>query len=134
MKKLIIAFLLVSALLNASAYEDGLSAYKKANYKKAKKLFEKAAKKGNAKAQYKLAYIYANFHTGLKKDQKKAMYWYEKAAKQNNGDAQADLAWIYGNGLGVKQDIKKSKRLFKQACSNGSKLGCAFYKALNKKK
>jgi len=131
--KLIIAVLLVSTLLNAGVYEDGLKAYKKANYKQAKKLFEKAAKKGNAKAQYKLAYMYANTHKGIKKNQKKAMKWYKKSAKQGNGDAQADLAWIYGNGIGVKPDIKKAKKLFKQACSNGSKMGCAFNKALNKK-
>ena len=135
MKKLIIiAILTLSTLLNANTYNDGMKAYKAGKFTQAKQLFEKAAKKGDVNAQYRLAYMYANAHKGIKKDSKKSIYWYEKAAKQNNANAQADLAWIYGNGIGVEPDIKKAKKLFKQACKNGSKIGCAFTKAFNKKK
>lgn len=62
-------------------YEQGQGV--QANMNRAIRLYCKAAKKGQATAQYRLGWIYANGR-GVKRDDGLAVAWFKKAAKQNH--------------------------------------------------
>jgi len=62
-------------------YEQGQGV--RANMDRAIRLYCKAAKKGQATAQYRLGWIYANGR-GVKRDDGLAAAWFRKAAKQNH--------------------------------------------------
>ena len=103
---------------------------------------QKLAAKGDAQAQYKLAYMYETGQ-GIKVDLDKAMEWYQKAAAQNHPDAQMRLTYI-----SIKKDGYRSakhsgwlKKLQKDAANSGEamlllgtlyKNGFIFRKNLNK--
>jgi hypothetical protein len=64
--------------------------------------------KGNAKAQYNLAQIYAKGEEGIAQDFVEAAKWYRKAAEQGDAEAQAALGRLYANGTGVPQEDKEA--------------------------
>jgi uncharacterized protein len=84
---------------------------------KYKKLQEQA-EKGDAKAQYELANIYAKGE-GVEKDLKKAVYWYEKAAEQGHSYAQYNLGLMYYKGLGVEKDFNTTRYWYEKAAAQG---------------
>ncbi|WP_457611300.1 tetratricopeptide repeat protein [Lutibacter sp.] len=131
MKKIILSILLLSSLVYANLFNDGLDAYNNGNYEKAVTLWEKAANQGDSNAQFNLGLIYENGY-GVKQNYKEAMKWFRKAANQGVANAQTNLGFMYANGKGVRQDLYKAKKLFKKACDNGSQNGCTDYKILNK--
>ena len=59
------------------------------NYEKAFEWWEKAAKQGEAEAQYNLGSMYENGH-GVDQDDSMAMRWYAKAAAQGFRGAEAE--------------------------------------------
>ena len=126
MKKIIIAVLLLATLIHANLVDDGLKYYNNGNYKKAVKLWKKAAEQGDDAAQYNLGVMYDEGQ-GVRQDYKEAVKWYKKAAKQGNGIAQINLGAMYYYGKGVRQDNSKAKELFQRACHNGYKDGCRDY-------
>ena len=74
----------------------------------------KAAKQGDANAQYNLGVMY--YHgKGVEQDYFKAREWYEKAVKQENADAKLNLSVMYYHGKGVKQDYSKAKDWYEKA-------------------
>lgn len=68
-------------------------------------LYEKAAKMGDADAQYKCGVMYCDNGT---RSLDKALYWYEKAARQGNVDAQYICGGMYNCGEGTAVDKKKA--------------------------
>lgn len=62
-----------------------------------------AAQSGDANAQYRLGYMYAN-GLGIPQNNSKAVFWYHKAATQGEVTAQNALGTFYTAGLGVPQD------------------------------
>lgn len=66
------------------------------------------AEKGNAKAQFNLAALYAKGEDGLPQDYAEAAKWYRKAAEQGDAEAQAALGRLYANGTGVPQEDKEA--------------------------
>ncbi len=71
MKKLIFVALSLVAGLLASDYVDGLNAYKAKDYQKAKEIFEKACDSKNARACFKLGFLYLK-GKGVSQDDQKA--------------------------------------------------------------
>lgn len=70
---------------------------------------QKAAKQGDAEAQYNLGSIYYYGVEGVPKDEKKAFPLFEKSANQDDPDAQYNLGLMYYLGAeGVPQDEKKA--------------------------
>lgn len=63
-------------------YEQGRGV--RANIGRAIRLYCKAAKKGQATAQYRLGWIYAHGRRGVKRDDALAVTWFTKAAKQRH--------------------------------------------------
>ena len=88
------------------------------DYEKALFWYEKAANKGNAKAQCMLGNIY-ELGYGVKKNDAKAVEWYNKAAEQGNVYAQCRLGYMYEMGLGVLKDYYKALELYQKAAKSG---------------
>jgi uncharacterized protein len=121
MKKLVAAILLmISIVAWADAFEDGVRAYIKEDYKTALKKFEPLAKQGNAKAQFNLAVMYIKGQ-GVVQDYKQAVRWYTLAAEQGDADAQFDLGVMYSVGQGVVQDAVKAHMWMIIAAANRDK-------------
>ncbi|MFP5040060.1 tetratricopeptide repeat protein [Parasediminibacterium sp. JCM 36343] len=76
---------------------------KNSNYGKAAKLYEKAAKKGLAKAQFYCGYMYIKGR-GVKRDYEKAFSLVREAALQNHPQAQYLLAQMYYSGEGIEKN------------------------------
>ena len=79
------------------------------NYRKAPKWVHRAARQGNAEAQYSLGRMYSNGE-GVPQDYPKALKWYRKAAEQGHADAQYYLALSYANGEGLPQDYIQANK------------------------
>lgn len=82
------------------------------------KQLTKAAKKGDAEAQYQLGYSYY-YGEGVRQNRKEAVYWYTKAAKLNHAEAQYLLAYSYHFGNSITQDYKQSIYWYTKAAEQG---------------
>lgn len=95
---------------------DGVFGIKQ-NYKKAKKLFEKALELDNPEAAKYLASMYVD-GAGVEQDWEKAAEYYTIAADSGFDDARFALATLYYEGLGVKKNKKRTLSLMKKAAKN----------------
>src|SRR5262245_39397781 len=77
----------------ADAFEDGLAAYNRNDYKSAAKLWRPLAEKGNTVAQYNLGTMYFNGQ-GVVKNFAEAEKWWRAAADHGNPDAQLGLGYM----------------------------------------
>ena len=81
--------------------------------------YERAAKQGNASAQYNLAQL---CHAKGAKDPhayEKAKYWYDKSVNAGVKEAYNNLGSLYLNGQGVKKDEQKAFRFFQKGARKG---------------
>jgi TPR repeat protein len=108
--------------LTEQTYQRGRMAFLFGNYEFALKMWEPLAKKGYAKAQATLGWMY---HTGkgVKKNLKKATKWYFRAAKQEHVIAQNNLGVFHEQGLG---GTKKNSRLAAKWYREAAEVGYAF--------
>lgn len=90
------------------------TAYDRADYKTALKVWLPAAEAGDAEAQANVGEI---FERGLggEPNYEAAVLWYEKAANQGNARAQFNLGTLYEQGLGVEQNKLLALNLYRQA-------------------
>jgi len=79
----------------------------------------KAAKAGNAEAQFRLGVMYGN-GDGVGLNYEQALAWFEKAAAQGHENALITLAWMYANGTGVDVDEGRARELYLEAAARGS--------------
>ena len=80
---------------------------------------KKAAEKGSARAQFKLAQCFLAGY-GVPEDHNQANHWYAKAAEQGYVRAQYALARSYLMGLGdIKSDPSKAAQIFTLAAEQG---------------
>lgn len=79
----------------------------------------KAARAGNAEAQFRLGVMYGN-GDGVGLDYQQALAWFEKAAAQGHENALITLAWMYANGAGVDADEDRARQLYLKAAEAGS--------------
>lgn len=86
------------------------------NIKKARELFENAAKSNEAEAQLYLGHIYFK---GGKKNLEKAVKWYRKAAEQGNAEAQSCLAKCYKEGHGVEKNMNLALHWYRNSAAQG---------------
>ena len=103
--------------LLAQRYLEGLGV--KQSDKKAIELFEMAAKRGNATAQYNLGLYYEKGIYGVTQSEKRAIELYTLAANQGHADAQYNLGVMYVNGTGVEQSFSKARELWTKAAAQG---------------
>lgn len=86
----------------------------KGDDKKAFSLFQKAAKEGNADAQYNLGICYYE-GKGTQKSLASAIEWLNKSAEQENISALMKLAELYANGIGGEKNKSQAARLRQKA-------------------
>lgn len=84
------------------------------------KNYKIAARKGNEKAQLKLAKIYKEGLLGVKKDAKESFKWYLILAESGNSGVSFNVAYSYANGIGVEKNYKEAVKWYNVAVSNGS--------------
>jgi len=82
------------------------------------KRLQKAADKGNVKAQSALGRMYVQGQ-GVPQDYAKAAELLQKAADKGDVKAQVTLAAMYGMGQGVPQDYAKAAELLQKAADKG---------------
>jgi len=86
---------------------------------RAEAALRKAAKAGNAEAQFRLGVMYGN-GDGVGLDYEQARDWFEKAAVQGHESALITLAWMHANGTGVGVDEDRARELYLDAARRGS--------------
>lgn len=86
---------------------------------RAEAALRKAARSGNAEAQFRLGVMYGN-GDGVGLDYAQARDWFEKAAAQGHENALITLAWMYANGTGVDADERRARELYLAAARGGS--------------
>ena len=120
--KTLLTALLITLVQPAEAqdYETGKAAYKRGDYPTALQHFRPLAKRGHAKAQSNLGFMYSKGH-GVTQNYVRSISWLSKAAVQNDAHAQHNLGIIHGNGLGVPKDHFLAYLWFTVASANGHK-------------
>lgn len=122
---------------------DSNTSGKPKDEKRAAEWFQKAAMKGHASAQHKLAHM-SKHGRGVTKSMKEAIHWYTKAAEQNYTLSQFNLGLLYAYDVMEKSEHKnlglnadsckdKAKEWFTKAAANGYKDAETQLKQLNKK-
>ncbi|MBX9696014.1 MAG: hypothetical protein K2Z81_26745, partial [Cyanobacteria bacterium] len=84
-----------------------------------------AAANDCAKAQYKLACLYAD-GIGVEQNDRLAAVWFYRAATRCNTEIKVEIALRFYHGVGVKTDIRLARQLLNQAALDGSPR--AYYK------
>ena len=100
------------------AFQDGLEAYNKGDFKTAMENWKPIADSGDAGAQTNVGLLYSQ-GKGVKQDYAQAVDWYKKAAMQNYPDAEYNLGIMYKEGKGVAADSTEAARWFKYAANSG---------------
>lgn len=83
------------------------------------KEYIKAAKKGNADAQWMIGYLYSKGED-VEKDEKKAVYWWRKAAEQGHAQSQLNLGRAYAVGKGVTMDPSQAVYWYRKSADQGN--------------
>lgn len=95
-------------------YLDEFDRFLKHNYSTAMELFQQAAAKGNAEAQYQIGFLY-EYGQGVTRDLEKAMKWYRQAAENGYAEAQAEIGITYAQGRDAKQDYAEALQWLQKA-------------------
>ena len=88
-------------------------------------VYNEAANKNDAAAQYELGKRYYTGRTGAgrygghKQDYNKAFKWWLLAAEQGNAYAQNFLGRCYENGRGVDKDLNEAIKWYRKAAEQG---------------
>ena len=119
--KQILSLSLLSFILIGSSnadYGDGDNAYAEGDYQGAILEWLQVAEQGDARAQYNVAWMYAN-GKGTSQDFQEAVNWYKKSADQGYADAQYNLANLHLRGCGVTQNDYLAFSWFIKAAEQG---------------
>jgi TPR repeat protein len=104
-------FALPAAPALADDFENGLRLSIDGDYSRAAASFRKAADRGEAEAQFKLALMYEEGR-GVARDDRQAVKWYLKAAEQDHALAQLRLGKMLFAGRGTNRDNVEAYKWF----------------------
>ncbi len=107
------------------ALEIGLKAYRNRDYSRAHQILRPLAKRGIAKAQYKMGDLYYYGLGGVKEDYYKALEWYKKAANQGHAGAQFSLGIMYSLARGTSKDESVAEDWFKKSAAQNNSYAMA---------
>ncbi len=125
-------YLLMSLLLLFSSFQTYAATLFKEEKSSATSVFleyQRAAKQGDAEAQYNLGVCYALCYFGDKVENNnlnKAAFWYTKSAEQGNVFAQYNLGICYFYGHGVEKDLNKAFEWYTKSAEQGYALAQNF--------
>ena len=100
------------------AFQDGMEAYSKADFKTALENWRPLAEAGDASAQTNVGLMYSQ-GKGVPQDYQQAFDWYKKAAMQNYPDAEYNLALVFRDGKGMPPNPEEAIRWFQHAAESG---------------
>lgn len=103
----------------SNGFDEGMAAYKRADYTTALEKWRPLAEKGDPAAQRQLGLIY-EYGKGVKQDFKLAAGWYRKAADQGMAEAQILLGMLYRDGKGMARDEEQAFKWFHEAAGQGT--------------
>lgn len=66
-------------------------------------------------------------------DYEKAYSFYTKACQGKNYGGCFGLGQMYEHGNGVRKDLSKAKKYYRQSCDLGGESGCSWYESMNRK-
>lgn len=120
-----ISIALVLALLlalpaTAQNFEQGMAAAEIGDYPTALEEWRPLAANGQARAQYKIGFMYEEGR-GVPLDPVEGAKWYRMAAEQGHAAAQRSLGLKYELGLGVPQDSVLAHMWYNLAAAGGDK-------------
>ncbi|HJP21775.1 MAG: hypothetical protein QF546_15115 [Alphaproteobacteria bacterium] len=101
-----------------ATFENGKQAYDRGDFAAAFRIWQAAARAGDARAQTNLGVLYA-LGRGVKPDAKVAVSWYRRAAAQDYAKGQYNLGLALRAGKGIGKDEAKAVALFRQAAEQG---------------
>jgi hypothetical protein len=101
-----------------ASYQQGLVAYRHADFAAAKRVWEPVAEAGDPRAQFMLGYL-SELGLGQPWSNAAAAPWYRQAAERGNALAQARLASLYARGMGVAHDEAAASRWYQAAAQGG---------------
>jgi len=81
--------------------------------------WQRAARQGNADAQYNLGIVYAVGRLGVDKDLQTAKMWWRKAAMNGDGMAQYNLGILYANSKDEVRSYCEATRWWEKSAENG---------------
>src|SRR5262245_39153914 len=94
----------LSGMAMAGPVEDGVTAYRKDDFKAARRLWQPRAERGDAGAQYWMGVL--SYSGGDQApDYAAAMRWFRRAADQGHAGGQAGVGHLYREGAGVPRDM-----------------------------
>lgn len=114
----VLALVIAPATGVAQDFDAGLTAFRTMDFSTALREWVPLAETGNAEAQERLGWMYANGY-GVPRDHAKAVRLYRPAAEKGNAYAQSNLGWMYWQGHGVPQDYATAHMWFNIAAANG---------------
>ncbi|MCP4903707.1 MAG: hypothetical protein GY910_01905 [bacterium] len=88
------------------------------DFEKAVALWEKAARRGHPRAQFRLGVAYRSGR-GIEQDNTKAAHWFGKAAEAGDADARYALGKLYEGGRGVERNRDRAIELMGRAARSG---------------
>ena len=101
-----------------AGYDEGVAAYKEADYATALREFRLLAEKGVVVAYTNLGYMYA-LGEGVAPDMAEAARWFHKAAEAGSVAAQLTLGVLHFNGEGVSRNYPLAYAWFSVAATQG---------------
>lgn len=107
-----VAALLLFATANqvkAGALAQGVSAFDRADYVVASRIFIPLAERGDPSAQTYLGFMFETGR-GVPQNYTEAAMWYHRAAEQGDSLAQYSLGLLYDRGQGVPRDIVEASK------------------------
>jgi TPR repeat protein len=116
------ACVLVGTTALADPLKDADRAVQRQDYTTAINILRPLAEKGDADAQWNLAFIYIQGE-GVSQDYAEALRLLRLSAAQGNPSGQAILGGLYFGGNGVAQDNIEALRLFRLSAEQGNALG-----------
>ncbi len=95
-------------------YSADTDQYVKHDYAKAMKLFQQAAAKGNAEAEYQIGFMH-EFGQGVPRNQTEAIKWCRQSAEHGFAEAQFSIGVSYAQGRDMKQDYAQALQWLQKA-------------------
>ncbi|MGH8595479.1 MAG: tetratricopeptide repeat protein, partial [Gammaproteobacteria bacterium] len=117
----------LNGTVSAAEFDDGVAAYKAANYPLALAIFNEHATRGDPRAQFALGLMIDNGE-GVAADPKTALEWFTKSADQGYAKAQYQLGLMTLKGRGVVRDDTVAREWFAQAAEAGDPSALSRYR------
>lgn len=102
----------------AQTFREGAAAYEAGDYTRARTIWQKLARSGDASSQYRLGLMYRDSQGGAQNDALAAT-WLARASDQGNAGAQLSLGVLHMSGRGVTKDYAAALGLFETAGEQG---------------